>query len=109
MPHNLSKRLINFAVFGCAMSSTNAIPEGLTKTLPAGCIKRIHVNQNLLRRAVAGEDVCPYTVQYKGKSHPCKSAVAHEGVEFVNSISKPLSCGARLYGQTTGPVTLSLI
>lgn len=91
------------------MSSTNAIPEGLTKTLPAGCIKRIHVNQNLLRRAVAGEDVCPYTVQYKGKSHPCKSAVAHEGVEFVNSISKPLSCGARLYGQTTGPVTLSLI
>jgi len=80
----------------------------LTKQLSAGCLKRIHVNQNLLRRAIKGEDVCPYTVQYKGKSHPCKSAIAHEGVEFVNSIHKPLSCGARLYGQTTGPVTLHL-
>ena len=38
------------------------------QTLPAdGCIKRLHVNQNLLRKAIAGEDVCPYTVQYKGK------------------------------------------
>ena len=32
-------------------------------TLPAGRIKRIHVNQNLLRRAMKGEDVLPYIVR----------------------------------------------
>ena len=77
-------------------------------TLPAGRIKRIHVNQNLLRRAMKGEDVCPYTVQYKGKSHPCKRWTAAGEFEGVNAIHKPLSCGARLYVQTTGPMVLYL-
>ena len=71
-----------------------------------GCVKRIHVNQRLLRRAVAGEDVNPYTVQYKGKSHPCKSWSAHGMIEGINAINKPLKCGARLYVQTHGPMVL---
>ena len=79
-----------------------------TERLPEGCIKRIHVNQNLLRRAMAGEDVCPYTVQFKGKSHPCKRWTAGGEFEGVNAIDKPLSCGARLYVQTTGPMVLYL-
>jgi len=99
MPLKTPNKSTNSAVSGCAMN---------IEKLPTGCVKRIHVNQHLLRKAVAGEDVCSYTVQFKGKSHPCKSAIAHEGVEFVNAIHKPLSCGARLYGQTTGPVTLHL-
>jgi hypothetical protein len=74
--------------------------------LPAGCVKRIHVNQALLRKAVAGEDVCPYIVQFKGKSHPCKRWTASGEFEGVNAIDKPLSCGARLYVQTRGPVAL---
>lgn len=81
----------------------------MTKTLPAdGCLKRLHVNQNLLRRAIAGEDVCPYTVQYKGKSHPCKSADINGSMSAVNSIHKPLSCGARLFLQTTDEIILHL-
>jgi len=78
----------------------------MTERLPEGCIKRIHVNQNLLRRAMAGEDVCPYTVQFKGKAHPCKRWTASGVLEGVNAIHKPLSCGARLYVQTTGPMVL---
>lgn len=79
----------------------------MTQTLPAdGCIKRLHVNQNLLRRATAGEDVCPYVVQYKGKSHPCMSAEIVGRMSAVNSIHKPLSCGARLFIQTTDEVIL---
>ena len=77
------------------------------QTLPAdGCIKRLHVNQNLLRKAVAGEDVCPYTVQYKGKAYPCKSADINGRMSAINSIHKPLSCGARLFIQTTDEVIL---
>lgn len=75
--------------------------------LPAdGCIKRLHVNQNLLRKAVAGKDVCPYIVQYKGKAYPCKSADINGRMSAVNSIHKPLSCGARLFLQTTDEVIL---
>ena len=79
------------------------------RVLPAdGCLKRLHVNQHLLRKAVAGEDVCPYTVQYKGRSFPCKSAEITGRMTAVNAISKPLSCGARLYLQTTDEVLLHL-
>ena len=74
--------------------------------LPEGCIKRIHVNQHLLRRALKGEDTCPYTVQYKGKAHPCKYWTAEGELEGINAIDKPLSCGARIYIQTTGPMVL---
>ncbi len=77
----------------------------MTVTLPNdGCLKRIHVNQNLLRRAIKGEDVCPYTVQYKGRSYPCKEAETLSGCRAVNRIHKPLSCGARLFIETTGTV-----
>ncbi len=75
-------------------------------TLSDGCIKRIHVNQALLRRAMRGEDVCPYIVRHKGKSHPCKRWTASGDFYGVNSIDRPLSCGARLYIETTGPMTL---
>ena len=79
----------------------------MTKTLPAdGCLKRLHVNQNLLNRAKAGEDVCPYTVQYKGKSHPCKEAEITGRMLAVNRVHKPLSCGARLFIETTDEVIL---
>lgn len=79
-----------------------------TERLSEGCIKRIHVNQNLLRRALKGEDVAPYTVQFKGKAHPCKWWTADGELVGVNAIDKPLSCGARLYIQTTGPMVLYL-
>ena len=72
-----------------------------------GCIKRVHVNQRLLRRAVAGEDVYPYTVQYKGKSHPCYDVIINGPSRAINAIQTPLSCGARLYIQTTGEVLLN--
>jgi len=75
--------------------------------LPAdGLIKRIHANQNLLRRAVKGEDVCPYIVQYKGKSWPAKEIEAHGHWRAVNRIDKPLSCGARLFIETKDRVVI---
>lgn len=73
-----------------------------------GCIKRIHVNQHNLRRVLKGEELYVYTVQYKGKSHPCNEVTIHGQSQAVNSINKPLSCGARLFIQTTGSVTLSI-
>ena len=72
-----------------------------------GCIKRIHVNQHHLRRVLKGEKLHVYTVQYKGKSHPCDEVTIHGQSQAVNSINKPLSCGARLFIETTGKVTLT--
>ena len=75
--------------------------------LPAdGLIKRIHVNQNLLRRAIKGEDVCPYIVQYKGKSWPAKEIEASGHWRAVNRTNKPLSCGARLFIETKDRVVI---
>lgn len=81
--------------------------QNVGTVLPAdGLLKRIHVNQNLLRKAIAGEDVCPYIVQYKGKSWPAKEIEASGHWRAVNRISKPLSCGARLFIETKDRVVL---
>lgn len=83
----------------------NNQPE--TQTLPDdGCIKRIHVNQHNLRKCMAGEKQYVFTVQYKGRAHPCNNLSLLGSSEAVNSIDKPLSCGARLWIQTTGGVIL---
>ena len=76
-------------------------------TLPAGRIKRIHVNQNLLRRAMKGEDVLPYIVRYGGSSWSCRDFEIDGPAKGVNSIHKPLSCGARLWIKTTSYMTLN--
>ena len=76
-------------------------------TLPDGRIKRIHVNQNLLRRAMKGEDVLPYIVRYGGSSWSCRDFEIDGPAKGVNSIHKPLSCGARLWIETTSSMTLN--
>ena len=76
-------------------------------TLPAGRIKRIHVNQNLLRRAMKGEDVLPYIVRYGGASWSCRDFEIDGPAKGINSVHKPLSCGARLWIETTSSMTLN--
>jgi hypothetical protein len=68
-------------------------------------LKRIHVNQNLLRKAIAGEDVCPYIIRYKGRTYPAKTFEVEGIILGINRVHKPLSCGARLFLETKGRIT----
>ena len=68
-------------------------------------LKRIHVNQNLLRKAIAGEDVCPYIIRYRGKTYPAKTFKVEGIILGINRVNKPLSCGARLFLETKGKIT----
>lgn len=77
----------------------------MTTELPAGAIKRIHVNQANLRRRVTGTGVAPcYTVKHKSRTYWATEVVIDGPSRLVERIDNPLSCGARLWIETTAPV-----
>lgn len=82
--------------------------DSSSTVLPAGALKRIHVNQHNLRRRVngTGEDPC-YTVKHKGKTIWAREVEILGPCRLVERISDPLSCGARLWIETTSEVALS--
>lgn len=70
-------------------------------------IKRIHVNQHVMRKNLkTGRTDPPITVQYKGHSYRGDRACVDGPSELVYRPKKPLSCGARLFIETRAPVTL---
>jgi hypothetical protein len=75
--------------------------------LPEGALKRIHVNQANLRRRVsgAGTDPC-YTIKHKGHTHWATEVEILGPSRLVERIPNPLSCGARLWIETTSAVQL---
>lgn len=74
--------------------------------MPAGTIKRIHVNQHVIRRnAKTGSREPPISVKTSKGSIPCSAVVIH-GEAFVRySPDRPLSCGARVWIETRSEVT----
>lgn len=75
-------------------------------TLAAGTIKRIHVNQHVLREnARDGGDRPAVTVQTSKGPHRCHVADIR-GVSAVKQSRKPLSCGARIWVETLAEVEL---
>lgn len=77
------------------------------KTLPAGTIKRVHVDRRVIAaNTKTGRTDPPITVQTsKG---PLKAMAVHiEGPSrFVYSPAKPLGCGARLWIVTRAELRL---
>ena len=76
--------------------------------LPKGKIKRIHVNQHLIRK----QDPKPLTVQQSGR--PSTTAAELEICDEEGNVvavvhyrpEKPLSCGARVWIETTNEVRI---
>jgi hypothetical protein len=69
-------------------------------------ITRLHVNRHVLaanRRH--GRNDPAVSLQQRGRSTRCRR-VRIEGPSEVIHADKPLSCGARVYVQTTAPVTI---
>lgn len=76
--------------------------------LNAQGLKRIHVNQHKLRSRVKDptcQDHC-YTVKFKGKTYTAKQVFIQGDSQLVERIDNPLSCGARLWIETHGPIKL---
>lgn len=74
--------------------------------LPAGTIKRIHVNQHMIRhnkKHNAQESVI--TIQWRNKSYRVKTAIIKGQSEAIYSPTKPLSCGAHVWIETKAEVT----
>ena len=70
--------------------------------------KIIHVNQHVIRKnKKTGVMEAPITVKTY-KSNDYAYSVEVEGrVTFIYSPDKPLSCGAHLWAETTGKVTIN--
>lgn len=76
-------------------------------TMPAGTIKRVHVNQHIIRANIkTAADEPAVTVQWKGKSYTGRDVVI-KGVSTVRQkMDKPLSCGARIWVETRAEVEI---
>lgn len=85
------------------------VPEPVTTKLvmPAGTLKRIHVNQHIIRanlKANADEPTC--TVQWKGKSYVGRDVLIKGASQVMQRMHKPLSCGARIWIETRAEVEI---
>jgi hypothetical protein len=80
-------------------------PAGLV--LPAGTIKRIHVNQHIIRANVKQKlDSPAVTVQWRGKSYTGRDVVIRGNSALMQRMDKPLSCGARIWLETSAEVEI---
>ena len=76
--------------------------------LKSGTIKRFHVNQQLIRKArKEGLDIPTLTVQTSRGPIPARRVRILGPSELVQSLDKPLSCGARVWIQTTSEVEVT--
>lgn len=79
-----------------------------TKILLSGTIKRIHVNQLAIRANIKHGTTDPViTAQHKGRPTRAHTVKINGPSEVIYSPCNPLSCGARLWIETTSQVTLT--
>lgn len=74
-------------------------------TLPKGTIKRLHVDQGILRHAqTTGCDLAALTIQTSKGSIKAREVQILGPSTLVQSLTKPLSCGARVYIETRSAI-----
>ena len=75
--------------------------------LVEGNLKRIHVNQHIIKSNQKNEEKNPvYTIKCNGSVYRAKDLTVSGDLDFVYRPEKPLSCGARCWGETRGRVIL---
>ena len=78
--------------------------------LPEGKLKRIHINQHVIRANSKNEErKPPITVKTSDANHKGWSVDIHGVSQVVYRPDKPLNCGAKVWMETTAAITLSLI
>ena len=70
-------------------------------------IARIHVNQHVIKaNAKNGENNPVFTIKQGGKNTYAHSVKVHGEMELVYSPDKPLNCGAKVWIETRGDITV---
>lgn len=73
--------------------------------MPAGTIKRIHVNQHIIRANKRNGQTNPViTVQWRNKSYTAKNLTIQGESTAIYSPEKSLKCGAHVWVETTAAV-----
>ena len=73
--------------------------------MPRKLKKKIHVNQHMIKaNAKQGLDNPVFTVKTSKSNNYGHSVVVHGMSELIYSPDKPLSCGAKVWIETTSPV-----
>jgi hypothetical protein len=86
----------------CALDYATSKPQ----VMPAGTIKRIHVNQHMIRRNKKnGTKESVITIQWRNKSYRVKTVHIHRTSQAIYRPEQPLSCGAHVWVETTAKVT----
>jgi hypothetical protein len=82
-------------------------PSDSTLHIAGGRVKRIHVNQHVIRaNAKAGTHAPPISVKTSGENFRCHAVEIDGPSTLVYSPRKPLACGARLWIETHAPLAL---
>jgi hypothetical protein len=88
---------------------TCEIAQEQRELFPAGTIKRIHVDQHIIRRnKKTGEQNNVITIQWRGRSYKVKTLNILGPSQAIYSPDKPLSCGAHVWVETTAEVRAEL-
>jgi len=75
--------------------------------MAAGTLKRIHVNQHIIKHNLKNQlDAHACTVQWKGKSYVGKDIVIRGASRVKQRMQAPLSCGARIWIETSAEVEI---
>lgn len=92
----------------CRLVRRSELTPGNVIVMRSGTIKRIHVNQHMIRRNKAtGESNNVITVQWRNKSYPVDKVQIKGPAETIYSPHKPLSCGAHVWVETKGEVVVT--
>ena len=89
-------------VIACPVAKARPGPA----VMPAGTIKRIHVNQHMIRQNKKhGTEKAVITIQWRNKSYRVEDVIIRGQSQVIYRPTKPLSCGARVWIETTAAVT----
>lgn len=92
----------------CRYVRREKLTPGEKIVMPAGTIKRIHVNQHMIRRNnTTGEKNNVITVQWRNQSYPVDRVRINGPAETIYSPDKPLSCGARVWVETRAEIVVT--
>jgi hypothetical protein len=78
-------------------------------TLPAGTIKRVHIDQSRIRSNInSGENLPPITVQAQGGPYKAHEVII-DGPSVLVYNGNQLSCGARLWIESRAEIRTILV
>lgn len=98
---------MSHALTRCTLTEQENLP-GTVITMPAGTIKRIHIDQHRIRaNKKTPDEIAPViTVQWRSRAYKARTLNLNGPASVVYSPLKPLSCGAHVWIETENEVVV---